>query len=418
MSLTKHTTPALRKVVDDQRANRLGHIVREEHSLIIEKWLRRAERVFDYGGDRSRDELVDDFPDLMRAIGDDLVDWDGETDSEVKAIAETHGRERWEQGFEIADVIRDYQILRATTTEHLCLRLEQMEQVTLTRPESLLINKILDESIVASVVTFSKYRVEADERLRAELDQKVQERTAQIAALSRALMEAEVRERERISQILHENLQQTLFAARMKLDTFAGQFADDGKPTEPRLVQADALLGEAIEAIRTLAVDLAPPVLTERGLVPGLEWLAEAAHDRFGLTVTAEIDECRAEVEALSDVERSLMFRFAQETLLNAAKHCDCTQARLRLSVERPVADVETRPVLGLWVCDDGERGQSLTDAFESGQLGFGLASLSRQARLLDGTLLVRTDETCGGANVGLTIPVDLMDEVADEAAA
>ena len=99
-----------------------------------------------------------------------------------------------------------------------------------------------------------------------------------------AVLETELLERRRIAVTLHDHLQQLLVAAKYGIHQAASE------PMSPKLAssmqQLDALLGEAIASSRDLAVQLAPPILYERGLLAGLEWLARQFEEKHRLKVT------------------------------------------------------------------------------------------------------------------------------------
>jgi len=79
--------------------------------------------------------------------------------------------------------------------------------------------RTVDERIDGIVITFVDItrRKTAEEDLR-EANRSLKNRSEQVQALSDALTSAEQTERRRISQILHDDLQQTTFAARMRID--------------------------------------------------------------------------------------------------------------------------------------------------------------------------------------------------------
>ena len=398
----------LRKVTSTKRLFRIGRIIREERGLIIEKWARYADDAFSWHGEISRDELLDHLPLLLEQIGLDLAEWHGENSSRTRGTAETHGEERWKQGWDLANVVRDYQLLRATLTEHLSQRLEGLNDIPLTRAEARLLHQVIDEAIVASVETFAKYKEGLLRSVNLQLEQRVNERTGTIRELSALVGEAEVRERERVARLLHEDVQQMLFAARIKIASLVEPISRADEKAGGKLDDVQELLENAIEAARSLAVDLAPPILAERGLVATLHWLADRTAEQYEIEVETEMNgldqpdpttgEPQDDLDTLTETERLFLFRFAQEALLNAAKHSKAKEVRLRLRVEEGM--------IKLWVIDAGDEGAKLEEAFRKSKLGFGLANLQRRAMLLGGNLVICRDGSGRGACVGVEMPL------------
>lgn len=109
-----------------------------------------------------------------------------------------------------------------------------------------------------------------------ELEEKVESRTAelrtrveQLAQTASELTQTEQRERKRMAHVLHDQLQQILVAAKMRIEsldpTDLGQWESD-------INEVVSLVDEALANSRSLAVELSPPVLGD-GLARALEWL-------------------------------------------------------------------------------------------------------------------------------------------------
>jgi PAS domain S-box-containing protein len=104
----------------------------------------------------------------------------------------------------------------------------------------------------AKVLRDNTERKEASERLEQmneTLEQRVRERTAQVRALASKLTMAEQEERRRVSQILHDNLQQHLYGLQMKLTMIERDAASGDRQILRR--RADAASHSIRDAIRT-----------------------------------------------------------------------------------------------------------------------------------------------------------------------
>lgn len=80
-------------------------------------------------------------------------------------------------------------------------------------------------------------------------------------SLASTLTLAEQAERQRIAQILHDDLQQQLYAIQMRLLSLDEGITPAGEERQQRRQEAYDWLAEAIWLTRQLTVDLSPPVL-------------------------------------------------------------------------------------------------------------------------------------------------------------
>ncbi|MCX7045015.1 MAG: PAS domain S-box protein [Candidatus Sumerlaeota bacterium] len=134
-------------------------------------------------------------------------------------------------------------------------------------------------------------RAKAEERLR-ESTEKLLAYQSQLRSLALDLSIAEERERRRIASYLHDQIGQSLALMRMKI----GALKEATAPAEiAELTEAiRIMLEETIQDMRSLTLDLSPPILYELGLSPALEWLGEkfsATHGRKGDQVLIEIED-------------------------------------------------------------------------------------------------------------------------------
>lgn len=229
-------------------------------------------------------------------------------------------------------------------------------------------------------------RMEAEQRmasLNETLEERVVERTAiaeqrsrQLRALAAELTQAEQKERRRLAQLLHDHLQQILVAAKFKVSMFQNEMADSNG--HPQLQEIDDLLHQAIEASRSLTVELSPPILYDGGLAPALPWLARWMNEKHGFKVLIEADP---EAEPKGEEVRVLLFQAVRELLFNAVKHSKVKEANVTMKR----LDPEHLQV----VVEDKGSGFDPTnlDRRESLNQGFGLFSIRERLGHLGGRL-------------------------------
>lgn len=204
------------------------------------------------------------------------------------------------------------------------------------------------------------------------------------AASSGRVLVAQEAERRRIAQELHDEVGQSMTAVLLVL----GRAADEASgPLREELVQAQEITRGSLDEVRRLVRRLRPGVLDDLGLVSALSSLTSdfAAHTglRVVRTFGAGLPALDAEVELV-------LYRVAQESLTNAARHADA--ARVEVALEA-VGDT-----VRLTVTDDG-RGVG------AAQEGAGLRGMRERALLIGGVLDVGPGDS-GGTCVRLTAPV------------
>ncbi len=249
--------------------------------------------------------------------------------------------------------------------------------------------RTVDEKIDGVVITFVDItrRKEAEQELR-RTNEMLQNRTEQVRSLSQALTSAEETERERIGQILHDDLQQTIFAARMRVDHLRELTALDEQQAD-LVGRAVELLDESIEVTRTLSTELNPP-MGDRSLHDALEWLAVQMEESYDLSVAFSSDT-RAE---MADKNlRMLLFRFVRELLFNVVKHAEVDAATLEL--------VGTEQELRVTVADEGQGFDPAT--LEEKKSGFGLVNVKERMEMIGGTVSI---DAAPGEGTRITIAV------------
>ncbi len=209
-----------------------------------------------------------------------------------------------------------------------------------------------------------------------ELERRVAERTRQLQALAADLEAAEDRERRQIARDLHDDLGQTLAAARIKLSSLSGGTAAE---IQSRAEEIGQLIDGASAAIRSLATQLAPTVLHELGLTAALEWLGEEIGRTFGLGINIVDDGSQ---KPLTQEARSILYRAVRELLINVAKHAQTSEASVEL-------ESDGQRIL-IRVSDSGV-GYEPESTGTANPRRLGLVKIRERLSLIGGTLQVRS---------------------------
>jgi two-component system NarL family sensor kinase len=169
--------------------------------------------------------------------------------------------------------------------------------------------------------------------------------------LQRAV-DASSAERRMIAATLHDGPVQDLAATSFVV---AGASARARARGEDSLVEelqtVSSSVRTSIRALRSLLVDIYPASLARSGLAAALTDLAQSVRAP-GLEVHVDLDP--ADEPGLDETQERLVYRIAQETLRNAAKHAAPCTATLALYLDVELEDEEHHSWVVLDVVDDG----------------------------------------------------------------
>ncbi len=208
---------------------------------------------------------------------------------------------------------------------------------------------------------------------------------------SQALL-AQEEERKRVARELHDETAQLLSSMLVRL-TLLGQARsmDEVGKAQAELV---SLSSRAVEGVRRLALELRPPELDDLGLEEALRWYVDDFSARWGIQASLGV---KGRIRRLSPTMEMALYRIAQESLTNAAKHSQAQRVTVNLE--------QHNGVLALAVEDDG-RGFDVEAAMAAKEGGMGLFGMQERAALLGGRLQLHS-ESSQGTCVRVDVPVD-----------
>jgi len=214
------------------------------------------------------------------------------------------------------------------------------------------------------------------------------EQAIHLRELSEELTLAEQRERDRLYELLHDHVQPLLVAARLSLSGLNEWTAHEEMLRAT--IKANEQITKVIQTARSLSVELNPPLVRERGLIPGLESLCRWVQANHGLEVTMTNTP---NTEPASMTIRLLCFKVIRVLLMNVVKYAGTNRAILTLV---HAAD-ET---LSIQLIDYGAGfDPSLQHA------GSGLASIEQRLAMVGGRLTI---ESTPGAGTSASIEAPL----------
>ncbi len=229
-------------------------------------------------------------------------------------------------------------------------------------------------------------------RARAEQAEVAQTRATQLKADLRArleelrasrkrIVEASLEARKQLERDLHDGAQQQLVTVSLDLQLLQTRITDT--PTLELLDTTRAKLTDALASLRALARGIHPALLTDRGLAPALEALAQ----RAPLPVELKVDLA----ERLPETLESATYFLVSEVLTNVAKHAEANGVRVLVT--------EADGLLAVEIQDDGIGGADPSR-------GSGLRGLSDRIAALDGQLRIESPPG-EGTRISVTIPLE-----------
>lgn len=208
-----------------------------------------------------------------------------------------------------------------------------------------------------------------------ERTKRLHERSEQLRRMTGQLALAEQRERQRLSQVLHDGLQQILVGAKYRL-----AFIDRDADVHKAKYEVSELIDTAIETSRSLSAELSPPVLLQGDFVSSLEWLARWMHDKHGLDVNLV---SHRKIKRLTTEATLLLFQAARELLFNVVKHSGVKTVRIEVE--------QSEDQIVLSIEDEGLGFDVRQLHSEKGRSGTGLPGVQERISYIGGRLEIES---------------------------
>ena len=296
--------------------------------------------------------------------------------------------EYWESVERVVGAAAEAPVIALTSIGDTDVAVDAMRQGA----QDYLVKSELSPEVLRRTIRYAVERARHAGQLRAlndALEDRVREQAGRLRTLSARLAAAEQEERRRIALLLHDDLQQRLYALSITLDLLTRTTSDEERR---RLSErAEQTLAEATELTRTLAKDLNPATLGTARLDHALRRLAERTREAHGLEIEVE-----GEVEVHDPTLRALLYHLVRELLFNVAKHSGASEAQVTLT--------DADGYVSICVKDEG-RGFDASTLSEDGS-GFGLASIRERLADVGGHLVIESARGIG-TSATLAVPVE-----------
>lgn len=199
-------------------------------------------------------------------------------------------------------------------------------------------------------------------------------------------LQAQEEERQRLARGLHDEVGQSMTAVLLQLKRLA---ANANPEQRTQLAEAQEVVKTSLDDIRRLAQELRPELLDHLGLASALAELASGFEQRTHVRVQRQLER---DLPPLDPQAELVLYRVAQESLTNIARHAQANQ--VLLSLERGQGSI----VLG--VIDNGQ-------GFDPEHVeGGGLRGIRERALIVGGAVAIKPGPD-GGVEVRLEVPTE-----------
>lgn len=244
-------------------------------------------------------------------------------------------------------------------------------------------------------------------RSRDELELRVADRTQELERINAVLTASReqlrkltdhlevVREEERkhIAMEVHDELGQLLTALKMDVSLLEMRLTNNPQ-VEQKLGEMRDLVERTIGMVRHVTNNLRPAALNY-GIVPALEWLTEDFSRRNAAACRLNL---HGQEPVLDDRQATAIFRIAQESLTNVARHAGASVVTVTLSSNA-----------GAVVLEISDNGQGFDPDQARPGHSYGLLGMIERARALGAEMQVRSSP---GAGATISISILLLNEL------
>lgn len=180
------------------------------------------------------------------------------------------------------------------------------------------------------------HQQQALEEERDRLETLVRERTASLAKLATHLQNVRENERAHLARELHDELGALLTAAKLDVARIKSRLGDSAPEALQRLQHLTDTLNCGIALKRRIVEDLRPSSLSNLGLLPSLEILAQEFSQRTDIAVDVHLEPVQLEESA-----QLTLYRLVQESLTNIGKYAKARQVHIQLLNQESQARLE-----------------------------------------------------------------------------
>lgn len=222
--------------------------------------------------------------------------------------------------------------------------------------------------VLGGLLSYSYYRrnkLKQEAKLQTEL-------IKQQELATKAIIEAEEKERKRIAGDLHDGVGQMMSAAKMNLSAIESNLVFTSEEQKNNFVKVVRMIDESCQEVRTVSHNMMPNVLLKAGLAAAIREFVDKINKQL-LDITLYTEGLDQRVDANTEI---ILYRVIQECVNNVIKHANAST--LDISIIKDDDGIST-------TIEDNGKGFDTgnANAFE----GIGLKNIRSRVEYLKGTV-------------------------------
>jgi signal transduction histidine kinase len=173
-----------------------------------------------------------------------------------------------------------------------------------------------------------------------------------------------------------------LTAINFHLATLKKEAAPNSKGLKRKIAHTQRLVEKSVAIVHQFAGQLRPPALDDLGLIPALHSYMKDFTKRTGLAIRFA-SFTLGKIEQLDSAKRTVLYRVAQEALVNVAKHAQASLVKVRIQKLRSVIRMEVR--------DNGKSFEVQSVLSTKRNKGLGLLGMRERVEMVGGRFAVES---------------------------
>ncbi len=183
-------------------------------------------------------------------------------------------------------------------------------------------------------------------------------------------------DRKEISRELHDEISQVLIGINFELSVLSKEAQNSSEAMRDKISKAQELVGQSVETIHRFATELRPMILDDLGLIPAIRSYAKDFSKRNKIPVNFEAEPKTYKIE---DFNKTVLFRIAQESLANIAKHAQAKEVWVNIKTFKDQVELKIK--------DNGVGFNPSKVQNQSGSGRIGLIGMRERIKLTEGTI-------------------------------